>query len=497
VAQVDADPTIVSQSNTLTITTGLPTQNFFSLSMSTHNIEGWSYDGVTSAVTVIASDRLAEPVPDSTVINFIAEGGHFNSTSTNTATCTTIGGTCTVTFTSAAYRPVGETIDYGSPIGIQGAVAALDGSGDPITITYSNNTNSGPLYVQNGRVTLLAYALGEESFVDANGNNSYDAEETFYDLGDLYLDSNENGIWDSNSTQPNLVEQYISYPAAAGTQPCMTHYWVSGTEYTKPLPSDYRTSPSKENTCNGVWGQNYVRREQVVTLSGSFAQISNSNFTAYQNCFGTYTFWLMDENYNPMPAGTTITPNTNYTSINYTLNTTSGVIASAASVNVSGSPVLNSTHAGGTLVTLVVNGGSGCIGAETGGTLISYPNGPVAIDVTTPKGNVTTIPITVTTPAVTLTASSYSVANTTGTSVLTATFTDIYGNPISGTTVSFTIPVNHSGANLSAGSAITNGSGQASVIYTAGTSTGIDTIKASAPFGAGYKTSSTINITVN
>jgi hypothetical protein len=65
-------------------------------------------------------------------------------------------------------------------------------------------------------------------------------------------------------------------------------------------------------------------------------------------------------------------------------------------------------------------------------------------------------------------------------------------------TVSFTILSNMSGANLSAGSAITNGSGQASVIYTAGTTPGTtDTISASAPSGIGYNVSSAISITVN
>ena len=46
----------------------------------------------------------------------------------------------------------------------------------------------------------MAYALGEESFIDANGNNSYDSGETFYDLGDIYIDANENGQWDPGET---------------------------------------------------------------------------------------------------------------------------------------------------------------------------------------------------------------------------------------------------------------------------------------------------------
>ena len=191
---------------------------------------------MTSALTIIASDRLGEPVPDGTAINFITEGCQITP-----ATCTTTNGTCAVTFRSADYKPIGETIDYGGSTGVQGAVAALayDGS-TPITIDH--DTTIGPaLFVQNGRVTVLAYALGEESFVDSNGNNMWDPGETFYDLGDLFLDSNENGIWDSNTSQPNLLEQYISYPLATGTTACGTH--IGGGAAVTPYPADYVNVP--------------------------------------------------------------------------------------------------------------------------------------------------------------------------------------------------------------------------------------------------------------
>jgi len=180
----------------------------------------------------------------------------------------------------------------------------------------------------------------------------------------------------------------------------------------------------------------------------------------------------MDGNYNPMPLGTTVAIDPIYTSINYTYSDATGIHATAASVNVSGSPVPDSNHAGGTLVSLVVSGGTGCYGDEAGGTLMSYPRGPVAIDVTSPQGYITTIPIYVTSPTLTLTASSHSVA-TSGTSTLTATFTDIYGKPVSGQTVYFAITANASGGSLDYTSKTTNSSGQASVTYTAGTTSGV------------------------
>lgn len=366
VATLASNTSIKSQSNILTITTGLPTQNFFSLSASTHNIEGWSYDGVTSTLTIIASDRLGNPVPEGTAINFITEGAQISP-----ASCTTTSGTCSVTFKSSAYRPTGETINYGGTIGVQGAVPALEYDGiTPITINGGD-----PLYVRNGRVTLLAYTLGEESFVDTtnNGNNIYVLGDTFYDLGNLYIDANENGQWDSGET-------YISY--GSGSSAC---------------PATSSDVPSKAGTCDGAWGLNYVRRSQVIILSGSTAQISQSTFATAGSCFGEYTFWLMDENYNPMPAGTTVSINTVLTSVNYTYNDTSAIppkiTAASASVNVAGTPVVDTTHAGGTPVTLIISGGTNCIAADTAGSIIKYPYGPVAIDVKTPKGLTTTIPL--------------------------------------------------------------------------------------------------------
>ena len=370
VATVDGT-SIKTQSNTLTITTGLPTQNFFSISTSTHNIEGWLYDGVISTLTIIASDRMGNPVPDGTAINFITEGSQVVP-----ASCTTTSGTCAVTFKSSAYRPINE-----SP---------------GVEATYWNGATWAPmlydgvhtLYVVNGRVTLVAYSLGEESFIDANGNNSYDSGETFYDLGDIYIDANENGQWDSGET-------YIALNL--GTSACLTQ--PAGI----PLPANYSDVPSKQMTCSGKWdanssgvaATNYVRRSLVMILSDSFAQISDGNtvgsgmaVTMGTNCVNSFLLWLMDENGNPMPAGTTITTANNY--IYYEPYTTGTPTETLASASVSaGSPVNDSNHAGGTPIVITV--AADC----TAGTPVAYPSGSVDLVVTTPKSNVTDIGIQV------------------------------------------------------------------------------------------------------
>ena len=48
---------------------------------------------------------------------------------------------------------------------------------------------------------MLAWAQGEENFTDAGTptNNVYDAGEAFDDLGQPFLDKDENGIYDVGS----------------------------------------------------------------------------------------------------------------------------------------------------------------------------------------------------------------------------------------------------------------------------------------------------------
>ena len=67
--------TISTVSSNLSIAVGLPSQNNFSMSQGTFNIEGNNIDGVSNTYMIIASDRLGNPVPDGTAINFVTEGG--------------------------------------------------------------------------------------------------------------------------------------------------------------------------------------------------------------------------------------------------------------------------------------------------------------------------------------------------------------------------------------------------------------------------------------
>lgn len=163
-----AGTTLTTLSDQLIISTGVPDQNSFSLSTEIFNVEGMNLDGCPtpagSLMTVRLADHFNNPAPDGTAVSFTAEGGTVdascltglvNTTLTDGTVVTQKGipGSCTVRFCSANPRPA------------------------------------------DGRVTVLAYALGEESFFDRNGTNLYyqppgdpsqDPGDPFQDLGEAF-----------------------------------------------------------------------------------------------------------------------------------------------------------------------------------------------------------------------------------------------------------------------------------------------------------------------
>lgn len=150
---------ITTVSDQLVVSTGVPDQNSFSLSTAIYNVEGMEYDGCPapfgSNVTVRLADHFNNPAPDGTAVSFTAEGGSIDASCLTGLVSTTltdgsviqqkgIPGACTVRFCAANPRPA------------------------------------------DGRVTVLAYALGEESFFDTNGDNLYSVGEPFQDLGEPF-----------------------------------------------------------------------------------------------------------------------------------------------------------------------------------------------------------------------------------------------------------------------------------------------------------------------
>lgn len=139
---------IETQSQQIVVSTGIPDQNSFSISFENLSPETWNYDGVENEIHIRAADHNNNWVPDGTQVYFWTEGGSIEPS------CETTDGACTVLWISQNPRP------------------------------------------ENGRVTILARTVGDESFLDLNGNGLRDQNEGYTDLPEAFLDANENGIRD-------------------------------------------------------------------------------------------------------------------------------------------------------------------------------------------------------------------------------------------------------------------------------------------------------------
>jgi hypothetical protein len=217
---------ITTVSNELTVAVGLPSQANFGLAQGTINIEGLNYIDTPNTYTVVASDRTGNPVPAGTAINFTTEGGQIQATRTIRLT--------------------------------EAGIARADAS-------FVSNLPK----PADGRVTILAYALGEESFKDLNGNNVYDCGEPFQDLGDPYRDRWFDGVFDLANDEfvPLLL------PVAAPTTPCtQPNAATAETRLDVSIPS-VGTTVGAATGADGQWSrQVYVRRAIETVLSTSTAR---------------------------------------------------------------------------------------------------------------------------------------------------------------------------------------------------------------------------------
>ena len=138
-------------SDTLSISTGLPLQRSFSLSVDKANIDGGNFDGEIATVTVRLADQFSNPVPDGTVVSFIGSGA--SVCTADNGSCKTVNGACSCQVVSQERRPL------------------------------------------DNRVIVTAYAVGLEDFDDVDGDNLYKAGvDPFHDLGDAFVDANKDGL---------------------------------------------------------------------------------------------------------------------------------------------------------------------------------------------------------------------------------------------------------------------------------------------------------------
>jgi hypothetical protein len=275
-------PAVTTLSDVLVVSTGIPDQKHFSLSTSIGNCEGRDIDQACSTVTATLGDHFGNPVPDGTAVNFSAEGGVID------ASCVT--GSLPP---PGAPTPVGQTTN--SKVG--------PGSGSCSVLLRSSNPRQA-----NGRITVLAYALGEEEFTDNNGNNVYDSGDTFVDKSpDIFRNDDEGGVTLGNRNGTwTPGEPCIGPGSGAGVQ-CTT---AADGQYNGVL----RTPPVPSSQTLYVWGQ------LVQIFSGSTAKIRFAQSSLVCPAGGTADVQVSvtdnnanaisdvepDKRGNIMPAGTAI-----------------------------------------------------------------------------------------------------------------------------------------------------------------------------------------------
>ncbi len=139
----DTVQTIFTQSDQLVVSTGIPDQNSMSIAVSELNPEAWNLNGTEVTVTARLADHFNNMVPDGTAVYFTAEGGAIQPS------CFTENGTCNVTWRSQSPKPADH------------------------------------------RVTILATAIGNETFHDTNSDGRYSLAD-----GEPFADTNGNGLYD-------------------------------------------------------------------------------------------------------------------------------------------------------------------------------------------------------------------------------------------------------------------------------------------------------------
>ncbi len=336
-----------TQSSQLTVTTGIPSQSAFSLSATTLNIEGWDRDGTTTTINARLADHFNNPPPDGTAVNFTSEGARV------VGSCVTVNGDCSATFNSQAIR--------------------------------SND----------GRVTVLAYAVGEESFIDKNGSGVADKVPgggattelvdilgNSSDMPEAWVDYDENGSFD-------VTEPYIDFNSNGS-------YDAADGSYNGALCDNIATSSA--GTCS-TSKSIHARGSLVIVLSGSTAVVTTNiaTLTTYNATTGTLNLdpangtygcggnqtvrvKIVDLHGNLMPAGSTVV---------FATQGNGSIVGTSGSFPVenASTPIASiGASTGGYNYAVTVKGDGAISGGACTDTTLS---GTLSVTVTTPSGNST------------------------------------------------------------------------------------------------------------
>ncbi|MCK5395560.1 MAG: hypothetical protein KAJ32_06190 [Gammaproteobacteria bacterium] len=418
IATVTSNPALTTPSTAIAIATGPPEQNGISLSASELNPRAWNNDGTQVTITARLTDKFQNNIADGTAILFTSELGGIEPS------CTTVDGTCSVTWSSKDPR----TNSLASP-------------GLP------------------GITTILARVVGEEHFNDSDGDGVFSDGDTFVDLPEAFRDDNGNGSHDAfeffddinNNNSYDTGSNKYNGIGCIHTTDCDT------TSDTITVRDSIQLVMAEDNA--NIFLVQY-NNSGTVPLGTTFDTTIDSSIT-FTIGGGT--------NGNVLPVGTTIKFTTTNGEI---IGSPDSVVGNTVSTAKTYTVFLaaDSTPSSDGFLTIEVDTGDGS-GPQ------SFAPIPIS-DGTINNTRIGAFIATIFTEGV-ISLSSNSIAPS-GTSNLTVDLVDLAGTPITtSASVSFTSPCIASGAaTLNSGTVVTS-TGQVIVTYTDVFCTGTDTITAS------------------
>src|SRR5581483_7478541 len=149
-----------------------------------------------------------------------------------------------------------------------------------------------PPAANNGRAMVMATAIGEEFFNDANGNGYYDPGETFANLGEPFRDDNENGTYDHGEYFLDFNKNGVRDPGD-GTFKGITCTAASCTTSTLAISASHLIIMSTSAAAVSFVG--------ATGFTGGASGLSIVHSTS-----GTVTIGVADANGNAMAAGTKV-----------------------------------------------------------------------------------------------------------------------------------------------------------------------------------------------
>ncbi len=216
---------LVARSQVVNVVGGRPSAGRIDIGPTFVNVAGGVITGIQNEVFVFVNDRFGNPVAPGTILNFASNGG-------------------------SVINP--------QPTDDDGVARAtlVTGQAPP-----------------SGIVSLLVTMIGEEAFVDTNGNGVRDANESFTDIAEPFIDVNGNGRFDESEP----LEQFID-------------------------TNDNGQWDDAQNP--GVWDQDAILfLQQDVTFSGApILAVEPAEFAVMAGTPVDFTVTVADINGNPMTS---------------------------------------------------------------------------------------------------------------------------------------------------------------------------------------------------